>query len=314
MKPLSHKLKKSLWTAVCILVGNTLLAFLVAAFVMPHNILVGGTTGISIFVNKVLSPILPSNMAFLADTASVAFVLNMILLFLGLILLGKKFFWKTVASSILFPIILAILERIPGIDTVTDDPLLAAVLGGAVLGIAVGLVIRVGASTGGVDVINLVMHKFFHWPVAVLVYITDFIILGGQAIFSDSQSLMLGLMFLVVETIVLDQVMVFGKSQMQLFVVSEKHADIRAALLNQLEAGVTLISIETGWLGKQQQAVMCIIPPRKLYTANELVRTIDPEAFVTVTKIKEVRGQGFTTARRFRKLEETTLESTQSDT
>jgi uncharacterized membrane-anchored protein YitT (DUF2179 family) len=82
-------------------------------------------------------------------------------------------------------------------------------------------------------------------------------------------------------------------------VVSEKYNEIRHALLEDLEAGVTMTMIETGRLSRQQQAVLCVIPPRKLYPANEIVRKIDPDAFVTVTKIKEVRGQGFTRSRHF---------------
>ena len=102
---------------------------------------------------------------------------------------------------------------------------------------------------------------------------------------------------MIVETLVLEQVMILGKSQIQIYVVSEKYEEIRHALLSELEAGVTMNIIETGHLGKQCKAVLCVIPPRKMYNATELIHGIDPEAFITVTKIKEVRGRGFTFAR-----------------
>lgn len=290
MKSFVNKVRRPLRTVACLLLGNALLAFLVAAFVIPHNIIMGGTTGIGILLDNFLA----------IDTAWIILMLNIILLLVGLLVLGKKFFFKTVASSILYPVLLAAMQKIPGIESLTDDPLIAVLFAGALLGIAGGLVFRVGASTGGTDVINLCLNKWFHLPVAVFVYIVDFIILGAQALFASPNQILLGIIFLIIETLVLDRVMIFGKSQIQVFVVSDKYAEIRNALLHELEAGVTMTMIETGHLNKSQQAVLCVIPPRKLYGANELIRNIDPTAFVTVTKIKEVHGRGFTFDKRYK--------------
>ena len=284
MKDFVNKIRRPLRTGFCILLGNALLAFLVAAFVIPHNIIMGGTTGIGILLDNFLH----------IDTAWIILILNVLLLLLGLIVLGKKFFLKTVASSLLYPVLLALMQKIPGIESLTDNSLIAVLFAGSLLGIAGGLVFRVGASTGGTDVINLCLNKWFHLPVAVFVYIVDFTILGAQALFSTPNSILLGIIFLIIETIVLDQVMIFGKSQIQVFVVSEHYEEIKKALLTELEAGVTMTMIKTGHLEREQQAVLCVIPPRKLYGANELIRKIDPTAFVTVTKIKEVHGRGFT--------------------
>lgn len=296
MKKISKKLFNPLWTCLCILAGNTMLAFLVAAFIIPNNIIMGGTTGIGILLSKFLP----------FETAVIVLCLNVILLILGLILLGKKLFLTTVVSSILYPILLALMQRIPGIDSLTDDKLLASILAGCFLGVAIGLVMRVGASTGGTDIVNLILHKYLHLPVSVFVYLVDLVILGGQAIFSNAENLLLGLVLLIIETIVLEQVMVFGKSQIQIFVVSEHYEEIRHKLLLELEAGVTMTMIETGALAKTQKGVLCVIPPRKLHGATEMIRAIDPSAFITVTKIKEVSGRGFTLERRAEKLKEIT--------
>ena len=102
----------------------------------------------------------------------------------------------------------------------------------------------------------------------------------------------------MIETLVLEQVMILGKSQIQLFVVSEQYEALRQRLLVDLEAGVTMTMIETGALRKEQKALLCVIPPRKLHAATKLICTLDPDAFITVTKIKEVRGRGFTLERR----------------
>ncbi|MBE6548554.1 MAG: YitT family protein [Ruminococcaceae bacterium] len=279
-----------MWTSFCLIVGNATLAFLVSAFIMPNDVLMGGTTGISVLLHKILP--------FEMETATIVLILNIILLLIGLIVLGKKFFLTTVVSSILYPVFLGIMERIPNIHNLTDNTLLAVLLGGSLLGISLGLVMRVGASTGGIDIIVLMLHKWFHWPVAIFMYICDAVVLGTQTIvFGSSENLFYGIVLLVIETIVLNQVMILGKSQTQLFIVTDKFHEVRHALLHKLEAGVTMVKIETGLLLNDQEGIICVIPPRKLYSATELIHSIDPNAFITVTQIKEVRGQGFTQER-----------------
>ncbi len=283
--------KKSVWKwlelCASVLLGNALLAFLVAAFVLPHDIIMGGTTGIGIVLSKVTGQ----------DTALFVLLLNVGLLLFGLFVLGKTFFVSTAASSVLYPVFLALFQRIPGIDAMTDNHLLAAIFTGGLMGIALGLVMRVGSSTGGMDVINLAFHKWFHFPVAVLVWVSDLVVIGGQAIFAKPESTLLGILVLMLETIVLDQVMLLGRSQLQIFVVSDKYETIRDRLLHDLSLGVTMSVIETGLLEKPQKGVLCVVHPRQLYAVTSCIQTEDPQAFITITKIKEVHGKGFTLAR-----------------
>ena len=271
-----------------IVAGNALLAFLVAAFVKPHGIMAAGMTGISLALTRL----------FPVDVAFVVLLLNLLMLLLSLIFLGKKFFLTTVASSLLYPMFLATAQRIPGIASFTTQPLLAAIFGGGLLGLSIGMVMRAGSSTGGTDVINLVMHKWLHWPVSVCVWATDIVVLAVQALFSDTEQILYGVLMLVIETLVLNQVMLLGTAQIQLMVVSSRFEELRSSLLTELEAGVTMLMIETGYAGLSQMGVLCIIPPRKLFAAKELIYQIDPNAFLTITQIREVRGQGFSFARR----------------
>ena len=285
MKPYDKPAKRAAITLLCVLSGNALLAFLVAAFIIPHDIIMGGTTGIGIVLHKAIPQM---------DVSLFVLILNAILLLIGLFTLGKKFAVTTVASSFLYPVLLGFFQRIPGIDSMTDNALIAAVFAGTLMGVALGLVMRVGSSTGGMDIVTLVLNKYTHMPVSIWVYITDFIVIGGQTLFNPAEKTLLGIIVLVLETIVLDKAMILGKSQIQIFVISEAYEQIRKALMEQTEAGVTMTLIETGWLKKQQQGVLCVIPQRKLYAATELIQHIDPQAFITITQIREVRGQGFT--------------------
>ena len=288
MKPYDKPAKKALLTALSIVGGNAVLAFCVAAFIIPHNILIGGTTGIGI----VLSHVFPG-----IDVSLLILILNLFLLMLGLLILGKAFAAKTVVSSILYPLLLGVIERIPGIASLTDNSVLAAVFAGILLGVALGLVMRVGSSTGGMDVVVLILHKWTHLSVAMFVWLSDIVVIGGQALFVPTESTLLGIFVLIFESIVLDQVMVLGKAQIQLLIITKKYEELREALLDQLEAGVTMFMVETGRLKESQKSIMCVSPQRKLYNATELIHSIDPLAFITVSQVKEVRGRGFTLAR-----------------
>ena len=281
------------WTCASILAGNALLAFTVAAFVIPHDIIMGGTTGLAI----VLSRVIP------ADTATIVFVLNAALLVLGGLVLGRRLVTTTLASTLLYPALLALMERIPGIRTVTTDPLMAALFSGGLMGASLGIVMRVGSSTGGMDIASLVLHKWTHVPVSICVYIMDILVIGGQALFSSAEPILYALVLVVLQSLVLDKVMILGLAQIQLFVISLQYEQIRRRILTELEAGATMIQIQTGALQQMQQGVLCIIPRRKLYAATELIQSVDPAAFITITQVKEVRGRGFTLERAVRDLD-----------
>ena len=280
-------MKKASEVGFAIIAGNMLLGFAVAAFILPSGVIMGGATGVGV----VLARFIP------LDTALIVLCVNLLALALGWAVLGWRFVLATVASSLLYPIFLGAAQRVPDIDGLTADPLLSALLGGGLVGIAVGLVMRVGSSTGGTDVVNLVLHQWTHIPVSVAVYLTDIVIMGAQAVFSDPEQILYGVVLLVVETIVLDKVMLLGQSQIQLFVVSSRYEEIRQKCLTKLQAGITMIQIETGRTRLPQRGVLCVIPPRKLYAAQSLIQSVDPHAFLTITQIKEVRGQGFSSER-----------------
>ena len=284
MKTHRKKLYTLIWIGAAIVFGNALLAFTVAAFVIPHDIIMGGTTGIAIVATRLLP----------VDTATIVLVLNALLLLFGGIVLGKKLVTTTLASSLLYPVFLGFFQRIPGIDAMTDNALMASLFGGVLMGVALGVVMRVGSSTGGMDIASLVLHKWTHIPVSICVYAMDVLVIGGQALFSTAEPILYGLVMLVLESIVLDKVMILGQAQIQIMVVSQQYEDIRQLLLTQLQAGVTMLQIETGHLAQPQKGVLCVIPHRKLYQATELIQSLDPTAFITITEVKEVRGRGFT--------------------
>ena len=284
---MKSSLKKHMNTVFGVLVGNAILAFTVAAFIVPHGVIMGGATGIGLTIAHYVP----------VDLSIIIFIVNSILFVLGATVLGKKFAVATIASTFIYPTFLSIVQKIPGIDGLTDNLMLATLYAGALLGVGIGLIVRVGSSTGGTDIVALVLNKWFHIPVAGLLYVIDFLVLGGQIFFSDTEQIMYGVLMLVLETAILNKVMLLGQSQIQLFIISEEYEHIREKMLKELDAGVTMVHVETGYGQENQKGVLCIIPNRKLYSVKELVQSIDPKAFITITQINEVRGRGFSMER-----------------
>ena len=284
---MKSSLKKHVNTVFGVLVGNAILAFTVVAFIVPHGVIMGGATGIGLTIAHYVP----------VDLSIIIFIVNSILFVLGATVLGKKFAVATIASTFIYPTFLSIVQKIPGIDGLTDNLMLATLYAGALLGVGIGLIVRVGSSTGGTDIVALVLNKWFHIPVAGLLYVIDFLVLGGQVFFSDTEQIMYGGLMLVLVTAILNKVMLLGQSRIQLFIISEEYEHIREKMLKELDAGVTMVHVETGYGQENQKGVLCIIPNRKLYSVKELVQSIDPKAFITITQINEVRGRGFSMER-----------------
>ncbi len=272
-----------------ILGGNAVLAICAGIFFLPNGIIMGGATGLS----QVLGRILP------VETAVLVLFINICVFLLGLVVFGKKFALNTAIGTFLYPTLLGILDRIPGIENLTDNSLLAAIYAGALMGLGIGMIMRAGGSTGGMDILALALNKWFHAPVALYVYIIDGIILLCQLLFSTANQVLLGIFALALETLVLNKVMVIGKSQIQLFIISEKYEEIRQKILKDIIAGVTMVYIETGCSREEARGVLCVTQRRKLYDVKQMIQNIDANAFITISEINEVRGRGFTLERKY---------------
>ena len=163
---MKSNVKRMRETAIGVLAGNMILALAVTAILAPHGIIMGGATGIGLTISHYI----PANLSV------IVLIVNGVLFLTGALVLGKKFIITTIASTFLYPLCLSVMQTVPGISELTGNIMLATFYGGAAIGIGAGLVLRVGASTGGTDILALVFHKWFHLPVAALVYVVDFIV------------------------------------------------------------------------------------------------------------------------------------------
>ena len=187
---------------------------------MPSGLITGGATGIALAFNKVTG--LP--------VSAVLFVVNVAMLLLGWWVLGRRFALNTLASTVLSPFFMALWERLLGNLVLTDDLVLNTVFAGFGIGISLGITIRAGASTGGMDIPPLVLNKWFHLPVSSTMMTFDFIILAAQAAFSPVRQSLYGVVMAIIYTVVLDKVLMLGTTRTEVKIISAKSDEICAAM------------------------------------------------------------------------------------
>lgn len=279
---------KDIRNIIGILVGNTIYALGVTMFIIPNNLITGGTTGMALLLNATTG----------LEIAIFVSFFNISMFFLGWKVLGKKFALTTLISSFYYPFILGILQSIFKNEVMSRDTLLCVILAGLMIGVAIGLVIRCGASTGGMDIPPLILNKKLGLPISIGMYGFDFIILLGQMVIRNREMVFYGILLVLIYTIVLDKVLVIGKSQMQVKIVSSKFKEINEKIINGLDRGTTLIHSETGYKHNKYPIVLTVVNNRELTLLNNYIYEIDPDAFMIINKVNEVRGKGFSSAKK----------------
>ena len=276
---MNAKLKDLFW----VLVGNSINAFAVAFFILPNDLAMGGGTGISLIVNHFF------------DIPISAFVLifNIIMFLIGAAFLGKKFAVTTAISTFYYPFILAVFQKIIGSYSVTDDIFLNTFFAGLLMGLSLGIVVRAGASTGGMDIPPLVVNKYFGVPVSAAMYVFGLIILAVQFTFKDAEKILYGIVLIMINSLVLDKMIVLGKQRVELQIISEKSEEIKRAIIEKVGRGVTMIYGETGYMGEKCDIVLTVVSNRQLLKTERIVKSIDPGSFVIINSVKEVAGKGF---------------------
>ena len=280
---------KDIKVIIGILVGNTIYALAVAMFILPNDLITGGTTGIALFLNTTL------NIPFTLFVS----IFNICMFLLGWKILGKKFALTTLISSFYYPFILGILENIFKNEIMSNDTLLCVIFAGIMIGVAIGLVIRCGASTGGMDIPPLILNKKLGIPISISMYAFDFFILLGQMLIRKREMVFYGILLVLIYTIVLDKVLVIGKSQIQVKIISSKFEQINNMIINKLDRGSTLIHGETGFMHNKYPIVLTVVNNRELTLLNNYVYQIDSDAFMIINKVNEVRGKGFSSEKKY---------------
>ncbi|MBQ5599450.1 MAG: YitT family protein [Lachnospiraceae bacterium] len=275
---------------VCIIiVGLTIYAFGLAVFVLPTDMIAAGTTGIALLAQRLWGIPISTFVA----------VFNVLMFGLGFLELGKTFALTTLVATFYYPVILDVAIAVVGDMVITQDPMLCAIFSGIIIGFSLGIVIKAGASTGGMDIPPLVLKKRFSIPVSASMYFFDAVILVGQMPFGDKERILYALIMVMVYTMVLDKVLMMGSKQIQVKIFSAKYEEISRAIQEKMDRGTTLLNMEGGHSRQKSMAILSIVSGRELSKINDIVMEIDENAFMIVNQVGEVRGRGFTMTKKY---------------
>lgn len=274
---------KKIISIALVLLGNALYALTVKLFLLPANLISCGTTGIALVVNHLAG----------MPMSTFIFLFNIVMLGLGWWILGRQFALTTVFSSLFYPAALEFLNRALGDVVITDNILLNVLFAGMGLGLSLGMVIRGGASTGGMDIPPLVLKKLFHIPVSVSLWAFDLCIMLAQMFYHPLEDLLYGIVLLITMSTALNKVLLLGTSRTEVKIVSTEAGRIRDAILSQVDRGVTLLHGEGGYLHNTTEVILSVVSNHEMPKIERLARDIDPDCFMIVSRVTEVWGRGF---------------------
>lgn len=280
---MNFNFRKFLVQAGQITVGNAISAFSIACFALPYGMVVSGISGFGRIANYYFG----------FNISTTVLIINVALFLLGWAMLGTKFAMSIIVGSLTFPAFLELFQSIPQLQHLVDDPLLAAICAGIIDGVGLGIVIRSGGSTGGIDVPPIILNRKFGMKVAPLMYALDMGIFLIQLPITKTNGIILGILYAFLYSIVMNKVIVMDQGGMQMFIFSSQITKINERLL-ELGFGTTLFNGTGGYLREPQEICYCVVSSRNLNRVKREVLAIDKTAFISISNASEVNGNGFT--------------------
>ena len=286
------KHRKNAWLALLmVLAGNGIYALTVKLFILPGNLMSAGTTGIALTVNHLTG----------MSISGFILLFNLVMLCLGWWALGRAFAMTTVFSSLFYPIALELLNRILGEVQITSEPFLNVLYGGLGLGLALGIVVRAGASTGGMDIPPLILERYFKIPISATLWSFDFLILLSQMSFHPTEDLLYGVLLILTISVTLNKVLLMGTSKTEVKIISPQALVIREEVLQKLDRGVTLLHGEGGFKHNPTEVILSVVSNHELPRLTRIARSIDPDCFMIISHVSEVWGRGFSGSKKHEK-------------
>ena len=281
--------RKKVFEFLYLTCGVAIASFAFSFFLNPNNIVIGGTSGISIIIKDLTGGY---------DPATIILFLNLGLLIVGLIFLGKDFFFKTAYGSLMFPVFIWIFNKIYdflGIDFSQMDIILVIVFSSIIMGIGLGIVVKNGGTTGGTDIPQRIFFKYFHLPYSISLYMIDgtIIFLGFILMKQEVDLILYEIIFMYVCGVTMDMVVFSGFNKRAVYIISEKNNQIKEELLVNFSRGVTSIKVIGEYSQNEKQMLLCVLSTLEYYKLRDFIEKIDANAFFYVVRASEVRGEGF---------------------
>ena len=275
--------KKTVFELAQMIAGNAVCAAAMACFALPFNMVVGGVSGIGRMVQHYTG----------VSVSMTVTIINIGLFLIGAAMLGRKFAASIAVGTFAYPFFLGLLENIEALHHLVDDPLLAAICAGVLDGVGLGLVLRIGGSTGGIDVPSLILNRKLGWKIATVMSALDITIFLIQIPITSTNGIILGILYTLVYSFVMNNIILKEQGGVQVMIWSPKTEEINEALL-ELGFGTTLFKAQGGYLRENRDVICCAASNRTYNRVKRATLSIDPDAFLTITSMNEVNGNGFT--------------------
>lgn len=263
-----------------LLMGSLLIALSFNMLLNPNRIASGGVAGISTIIDSALG----------WEPAIVQWILNIPLFIAGVMLLGKRFGVKTAVGSVILPLFVYMTR---GLEMRLDNLLLATIYGGIGVGLGIGLVFRGRGSTGGLDLAAQIVHKYTGLTLGLCIAILDGLVILTAGIVLSPEQAMYALIGLFVTSKTIDMVQLGFSYAKVAFIISARPQEIEQVVLHDLDRGLTRLTGYGGYSGEEKAVLMVVMGQREVVKLKNLVRSVDPEAFVILSDTNEVLGEGF---------------------
>lgn len=267
-----------------ILLGAAIFSFGIVNINIPNNLAEGGFTGITLLLYFLFS----------IDPSLSNLLLNIPVFIIGWRLLGKTTLVYTIIGTVSVSIFLAIFQANPIPILLTDDLLLAALFAGVSIGIGLGIVFRFGGTTGGVDIIARLIYKYFGWSMGRTMFMFDAVVITVSLCYLDHREAMYTLVVVFVGSRVIDFMQDTSYAAKGATIISDKSDEITAKILEEMSRGVTTLKGVGSYTKTERDVLYCVVPKNELVHLKNLIVGVDPHAFVTVTDVHDVLGEGFT--------------------
>ncbi|NLX80009.1 MAG: YitT family protein [Proteiniphilum sp.] len=281
----NYLLKKFYWKDyLMILLGTLMYGLGITQFIMPHQFVTGGLAGVGVLLNYAFD--LPVSVTIL--------VINASLILVAWKILGSQFLVKTIVGVISLSASIGMFEALNLQTIMEDEPIIAGIIGAILCGSGVGFVFSVNGSTGGTDIVIMIINKYKNLTPGRTMLFIDMLIVGASyAIFQSVETIIIGLMILAIMTTLVDYVINGVRQSVQFFIFSKHYGQIADEINVQLHRGCTVLE-GFGWYSKKEQRVLVVMAKRtESVSIFRIVKGIDPEAFVSQSSVIGVYGEGF---------------------
>lgn len=265
---------------VLLLIGSIIVAVSFNLFLLPNKIASGGVSGISIILNDLLA----------IPPAYTQWALNIPLFVAGVLFLGRKFGVKTLVGSIVLPLFILLTSHL---EAPTRDPLLASIYGGLGVGLGIGLVFRGRASTGGLDAAAQILHRLTGIRLGLAMATFDGLVILSAGLLIAFENALYSLIGLFVTSKTIDVIQTGLQTSKAAFIVSGDPDKVSAAILHDLDRGLTRLHGQGGYTGQERPVLLVVVGQGEVAKLKALVREADPNAFVIISNTAEVLGEGF---------------------